>query len=147
MSAAGGRRGWIDPERVHEANVAAVRAGCVPAPKPGTFASLRRAVSRISRAIAALRVDPADDGRAALLKDAVRATWRGTTAVNPATGREIGISFDTPNGVVRLELDVDGARQLSESVRDMLQAHQERTNSHSFKKRGSPSVDVSTPEE
>lgn len=56
----------------------------------------------------------------AVLKDATPARWRGTTAVNPKTGAEIGVSFDTPNGVVRLELPVESARQLAASLAEYL---------------------------
>lgn len=55
------------------------------------------------------------------MKDFIPATWRGTTAVNPANRTEIGVSFNLETGgTVRLLLPIDSARHLAESVIDML---------------------------
>lgn len=75
----------------------------------------------------------------------IPATWRGTTAVNHET-RMMGISFDTENGTVRLKLDVDSARHLSESIAEMLQFYEERRNVHPERSDGIPNREVSPAE-
>jgi hypothetical protein len=55
------------------------------------------------------------------IKGFTSATWRGTTAVNPATRNEIGVSFDTADGVVRLMLPIDSARAAAETILDYLE--------------------------
>lgn len=49
-------------------------------------------------------------------RDFVRATWRGTTAVNPKTGDEIGISLNTLDGPKRFVLPLHDARMLAKSL-------------------------------
>jgi hypothetical protein len=61
------------------------------------------------------------EGQAMGIKGFTPATWRGTTAVNPATRGEIGVSFDTPDGVVRLILPIDSARAAAETILDYLE--------------------------
>lgn len=56
-------------------------------------------------------------------RDFVRATWRGTTAVNPRTGNELGISFDTREGIERFVLPIESALQLVASVLDAVAPH------------------------
>lgn len=53
-------------------------------------------------------------------RDFVRAAWRGTTAVNPKTGNEIGFSLNTLNGTQRFVLSLHDARQLAESLLEYL---------------------------
>lgn len=82
-------------------------------------------------------------------RDFVRATWRGTTAVNPRTGNELGISFDTREGIERFVLPIESALQLVASVLDAVAPHVQfaRTDSQSSNSSGNPSVEVSAPEE
>lgn len=47
------------------------------------------------------------------------ATWRGVTPVVKETG-EIGISFDTEQGPVRLKLDGESAKMLIEGMLDYM---------------------------
>lgn len=81
----------------------------------------------------------------ALSSSFLRAAWRGTTNTD---GELIGISLDLADGrVERFALDVGSALMLAESIIEYAGNHGRRTSSHADSSSGSPSVDVSTPEE
>lgn len=73
---------------------------------------------------------------------------RGVTA-NPACLVEaMGISFDCEDGrVIRLLITLETARMVVDYLSSTCQRFVEFTNSHSDNSSGSPSVEVSTPEE
>jgi len=50
----------------------------------------------------------------------VLATWRSTSCVDPITRTCIRIAFDTPDGVVRLQLQLAEARRVAETVLEYL---------------------------
>ena len=75
------------------------------------------------------------------------AALRGVTAVNRLTGKEIGVSFDQPDGeTIRLILDVEDARNLAQSLQGYLALYRRSngTNCHSDSASGNPSVEVSS---
>jgi hypothetical protein len=77
----------------------------------------------------------------------VAATWRNVTPVD-VEAEAIGIGLNLPSGTVRVALAVDGARQLAEALTEYLElAGYRRTQSHSDKSSGIPSVEVSMPDE
>lgn len=72
------------------------------------------------------------------------AKWRGTTNTD---GDIIGISFDLADGsIVRLALDMESARHVSETLLEYAGPYWVRTNSQSDKSDGSPSRDGSPQE-
>lgn len=113
-----------------------------------TLATIRDVPSRQSRLMGEKSPEAVMPNRRSM-SSFTPATWRGTTSVNRVTGAEMGVSFDTADGVVRLLLPVHYARHLAESVLEQLEHYEDsiRTNSQSETSLGNPSVDVSMPEE
>lgn len=74
----------------------------------------------------------------------VTSSWRNTTPVDDSAD-EIGIGFETRDGIVRLRLSVHSAIRLAGSVTDYINSYACRT--HSDTSSGMPSSPVSTPEE
>ena len=70
----------------------------------------------------------------------VPAAWRGVTGPGP-DGPVVGVSFDTPDGPLRLLLRVESAALLGRALAPYL-----NTRCQSPRSDGSPSVAVSTPE-
>ncbi|WP_265214373.1 hypothetical protein [Herbaspirillum lusitanum] len=58
----------------------------------------------------------------------VPASWRNTTPVDDSTD-EIGIGFETRDGIIRLRLSVDSANHLADSVADYINSYACRTHS------------------
>lgn len=94
-----------------------------------------------------LAVEAAASGGTRLPPSYVPATWRNVTPVDAET-RAIGIGFDLPSGTVRMALPLEGARHLAEALAEELDRYgYRRTQSHSDKSAGIPSVEVSMPDE
>ena len=73
------------------------------------------------------------------------AEWRGTTNTD---GELIGLSLDLSDGqVARFALNLVSARMMAESIIEFADLYGDRTNSHSARSSGNPSVEVSAPEE
>lgn len=74
------------------------------------------------------------------------ASWRGTLPVDEATGR-VGLSLDLEDGeTVRVGLDLGSALDVVATLAEALSAHQRR-RSQRDRSPGTPSRDVSTPED
>ncbi|OFW99272.1 MAG: hypothetical protein A3E78_11845 [Alphaproteobacteria bacterium RIFCSPHIGHO2_12_FULL_63_12] len=59
-----------------------------------------------------------------------RAEWRNTTPVDPETGLigiGFGCEFDEPPGVIRLALDLDNARAVRDTLRELLEEHDRKS--------------------
>ncbi len=61
-------------------------------------------------------------------------TWRNTL---PVDNKEIGIGFDTENGVIRLRISLESAKHLSETIAEELEAWEYRETP---KVEGSPNL-------
>lgn len=72
------------------------------------------------------------------------ATWRNTTPVDDVH-KEIGLSFNCGNDIVRVRLDMINATHVMETLSNYLADHRARV--HSSSSSGMPSCAVSTPDE
>lgn len=86
------------------------------------------------------------------MKEAIPASWRGVTGPDPKTG-DVGVSFETDQGVLRLRLTLESARALAGGLADCLGASRgdhlatylAARNAHSERSSGNPTREVSSP--